>query len=247
MWSRRLLLNLLFFQGQAWANIPNNPILQAVLEGNMPGQVIKIGEAKLIFANRSFVFLTGVLTSAELLDISNILKPRSDLRLVCDEQYHNFLIQQGFGLCPRVDFSLPANYQLQLPVLPIGTNIRPISDSVTLAKCDWYSKVLGWNGSEANFFQKSFGFVLLNDEGVVLAESYGAFIGGGACEIGIATNPNYRKQGYATIAAKYVIHECKKRGLEPKWSCDVANIGSLKTALRIGFNVDRYYAFITVI
>lgn len=240
-----IILNLVTYNILAQDQLPNYSMLQSILENKAPGQVIEIGQGKLVRSNCSFAFLLGQPTTTDLLQIADILRQMPVLRLVCDPLYHRFLVQQGFNLCPRIELQFPKNYLVKPVSLPAGLKVQKVNCAQVLDQCCWRDRVLDWYGSLEAFLRQGFVFIVLNAENKILAESYGAFIGGGACEIGIASHPDYRKQGYAKIAAEYAVSECQALGLEPKWSCDCANIGSLKTALKVGFDIKQYYVFVT--
>lgn len=172
-----------------------------------------------------------------LLNVANI-------RLVCEEHLHASLLKNGFAVLSRIGLGFPETASLQLPALPEGLSVHPINNFKLLSQCTWYAKVLGWHETAESFFNAGFGFVLTNNEGVIVAESYGAFIGKELCEIGIVSHPDHQGKGYATIAACYAIVECQKRGIKPVWSCDSNNIGSLMVALKLGFQIKSHYAFL---
>lgn len=54
-------------------------------------------------------------------------------------------------------------------------------------------------------------------------------------EIGVETRPEYRRRGYAWVAAARLIGECLGMGLEPVWSCRKENRGSYELACSLGF------------
>jgi len=54
-------------------------------------------------------------------------------------------------------------------------------------------------------------------------------------EPGIATLPNYRKRGYATIIVGALVKHLLATDKVPLWSCSAANIASRKLAERVGF------------
>ncbi len=54
-------------------------------------------------------------------------------------------------------------------------------------------------------------------------------------DIGVVTHPNWRRLGHATAVGMLVARAIQDDGRIPVWSCGGPNIGSLKTAARIGF------------
>jgi GNAT superfamily N-acetyltransferase len=53
--------------------------------------------------------------------------------------------------------------------------------------------------------------------------------------INVATEPPFRKQGFATLVGGCFVEDCLKRGLLPVWDTDDTNLGSAATARRLGF------------
>lgn len=64
-----------------------------------------------------------------------------------------------------------------------------------------------------------------------------------SCEIGIETFNDYKRRGYAVLLSLEIINELIHFGYDLfNWHCHADNIGSSKTALKLGFkNVDETY------
>ena len=94
-----------------------------------------------------------------------------------------------------------------------------------------------WGGYD-RFVESGFGFIALIDGEPVAAISTFS-LGHGEAEIDIATHPDYRRRGLATLlGCAYVCH-CLDRDLTPSWTTNYGNLGSAATARRLGF-VDRF-------
>lgn len=98
-------------------------------------------------------------------------------------------------------------------------------------------------GSKENFLNKTFGFYSL-ENGQVCSECEAAFIANGFTEIGIITDKNKRRQGFAFATCVRTLEEIDKRGLKPIWACDKDNIESFKLAEKLGFINPVEYDFI---
>jgi len=110
---------------------------------------------------------------------------------------------------------------------------------------DWMKN--NW-GSTADFLQRGFGFVAIRTDKVV-SWSLADCIGGDACEIGIHTLPAYRRRGLATITAAAAVDHASSLGLSlVGWQCAEDNLGSIRTAEKVGFEKERdytmYYVFL---
>lgn len=95
------------------------------------------------------------------------------------------------------------------------------------------------NFSDYNSFaQNAFGCCITHDDKLICAAScYSSYSRG--VEVEIATHPDYRRKGLATIAGAAFIRECVRRGLTPHW--DAANTMSLKIAEKFGYTLKEEY------
>ncbi|RPF50309.1 GNAT family N-acetyltransferase [Aquisalibacillus elongatus] len=89
-----------------------------------------------------------------------------------------------------------------------------------------------------DFVKRGIGFAILKEGEIVCgATSYSIFDDG--IEIEIATHPNHRRKGLATIAASALIKECLNRDLYPSW--DGANFESARLAEKLGYQLKTTY------
>ncbi len=109
----------------------------------------------------------------------------------------------------------------------------------------------GW-GSHAAFLEKGFGVVTLHAGEIVswsladgrdgAPEPCGGPRRGARCEIGIHTLPAYRRRGLAAITAAAAIEFALAAGYcQVGWHCSEDNPGSIRTAERVGFRLERRY------
>ena len=146
-------------------------------------------------------------------------------------------------MCPRIELWYTSK-DVDTEFFPIKNSavIQNISADIFL-KCMWYEFISSLYGSSELFLNNGFGVALCDNESV-MSEAYAAGIGKNLCEIGIATHADYRGQGVATHTAAHLLKQCLDRQLVPVWSCDYENPASFKVALKLGFEVKRYYAFL---
>ena len=89
-----------------------------------------------------------------------------------------------------------------------------------------------------DFAENAFGCCITHDDRLICAAScYSSYSRG--VEVEIATHPDYRRKGLATIAGAAFIAECAKRGLKAHW--DAANTMSLKIAEKFGYTLKEEY------
>ena len=140
-------------------------------------------------------------------------------------------------------------------LLPAGYSVRPIdqelleqsgvkiSERVENPRFHIYEWInVNW-GTYENFFQHAFGFCLVHEQHVV-SWSVVDCISGARCEIGIYTLPEYRQRGLATIMVATTVDYCFSQGFTSVgWHCLDTNVGSWKTAEKVGFVKERDYQF----
>jgi RimJ/RimL family protein N-acetyltransferase len=105
--------------------------------------------------------------------------------------------------------------------------------------------VAGWLktnwGSIPDFMKKGFGFCTLHNKRIV-SWSIADCISGNACEIGIHTREDYRRQGLATLTAAATVDHALSSGFKHVgWHCDEYNFGSIGVAEKVGFKLERKY------
>ncbi len=96
-------------------------------------------------------------------------------------------------------------------------------------------------GSVSDFMEKGFGFCALHGRRVV-SWSVADCVSGSACEIGVHTHEDYRRRGLATVTVAAAVDYALSSGLrQVGWHCDEYNLGSIKVAENVGFQLERKY------
>ena len=90
-----------------------------------------------------------------------------------------------------------------------------------------------WDSDEA-FLKGGFGYIAMDGEKFA-AIAFSAAVSSEEVDIGVETAEDYRNRGLAKILAGYMIREIVKNGKTPVWAHAAGNIGSMKTALGVGF------------
>jgi len=223
--------------------LPNQPVLYSILEKRNLGGYFSNNPEKYIVvkSNAQYAFLAGELEETDLQDVLAFLQSYENITLICNEQYHSWFLKNSYKLCPRIEFLYTAK---TIELLPIQSNfVLKNIDHEIFTRCMWYTFITNLYGSPERFLNNGFG-VALCDNNTIASEAYAACIGKGFCEVGITTHTNYRGQGLATQTAGQLVKQCLDRNLVPMWSCDYENPASWKVALKLGFTVNRYYAFL---
>jgi GNAT superfamily N-acetyltransferase len=96
-------------------------------------------------------------------------------------------------------------------------------------------------GSVSDFMKKGFGFSTIHGKQIV-SWSIADCASGNACEIGIHTHEDYRRQGLATLTAAAAVDYVLSNGFtQVGWHCDEYNLGSIGVAEKVGFKLERKY------
>lgn len=229
------------WQKQALLRIQNNTITHAILEKNNPGDIYSCKNYIIVRSSGFYSLLVGELEQEEVESVIKFLNNLGKVNLICDQKYHHWFLLNKYQLCPRIELSY-INKTITIPTHQY--EVKSIDDIDIFSKCVWFEFISTLYGNSENFFNNGFGVALFNNN-ILISEAYAAFIGGGVCEIGIATHPDFQGKGIATLAVKHIISETIKRKLIPFWSCNYENSASLRVALKSGFEQIRYYAFLT--
>lgn len=89
-----------------------------------------------------------------------------------------------------------------------------------------------------DFINRGVGYAILN-EGQVVSAATSFSIYDDGIEIEVASHPNHRRRGLATIIASTLILDCLERGKYPSW--DGANEESVKLAQKLGYKLKGSY------
>ena len=231
------------------------PVVNAVIEGNTPGQIFVDQKAEpqsaFVLTDAGFSYLLGFPHNKafnrklkEQLDheifprfkVSSdptlIFYPLSDnweipLKRILERYTVHEIFRKQFSFKKSKFKRFTAGSDL----IPEGFSLHPINQT-------WLEKLgadmFPWKTTQI-FLEKGFGFWLLARDEEIACECSSVFIGGGAVEINIYTAEKYQQQGLATIAARALINECLVRGIRPNWECWWDNEPSVALAKKMGF------------
>lgn len=222
---------------------PNQPVIWGMLEGHNKGQLWELsgGQSIVLFEDNpqvSFVFIAGHLDLKTIETAIHlcITYPIDYPMIYCRPYAHEWFLTQGWTFNPRIQLSYitPA-----LQPVREGWAIKPINTMKLFQECLSFKEMSHSYGSPEQFLKLGKGYALCQGSQII-SEAYIAFHGRNCAEIIAITHPDYRRQNAAAQVTSYLVEECKTKGLIPMWSCNADNIGSLKTALKIGFVIERY-------
>ncbi|HNS50678.1 MAG TPA: GNAT family N-acetyltransferase [Anaerolineae bacterium] len=98
-------------------------------------------------------------------------------------------------------------------------------------------------GSLSHFFERGIGFCVLHGAQEV-SHCTADCAAGTQIDVGIWTHPDHRRRGLAAAVVAATVEHCLAVGFrQVGWHCNVENVGSWKTAERVGFRRNREYAY----
>jgi RimJ/RimL family protein N-acetyltransferase len=223
-------------------------IVEGVLEGKIQGD-IWLNENKdgcFIATETIFNFVAGNFNKEFLKNCLSMININHDTLIIhCNDQ--NYFQKHNYPIKLRSHFSgQPKDIKELLEkisnkILKKYVLLR-IKEEI-FDKCYWGKRVLHFYGDKTNFFKYGYGAALLS-QGEVIAEVYGT-IGGSCLELGAFTSPIHRGNGLVPFIISTLVKQyCLENRLMISASCNVDNVPSKKTILRLGLCEDfQYYCF----
>lgn len=149
---------------------------------------------------------------------------------------------------PRVRMGNAAGAVLPEPVLlPKGFEVaridRALFDRAPGNLDGLEGCVEGWSSRET-FFRSAVGYCALHD-GRIVSHCVTDSVSGRRCEIGVGTEPGFRRLGLGRAVSSMTAAECIRRGFDAiEWHSHASNRGSLAIGKAIGFTeLDRHTAY----
>ncbi|MBE9478910.1 MAG: GNAT family N-acetyltransferase [Chloroflexi bacterium] len=94
-----------------------------------------------------------------------------------------------------------------------------------------------------NFLSKGVSFCVIQGQEIVSWCTCDC-VAGNQIDVGIITHPAHRRRGLAAVTVAATVEHCLSHGFSTVgWHCNARNIGSVKTAEKVGFKRNREYAY----
>jgi hypothetical protein len=227
--------------------IPNSPMLFAVLRGQNPGRAFVDHATNPsqcgIRTNEALVFLSQAASQAFLDQLLAhvrqfghvVLSWLSAASPIHPGEAERVIQRRSFSDCSADSEKLAALEGHR----PDGFRFQLI-DRVLMERCEWRPIVENICGTLDNFLAHGLGICLMRGQDIV-TEAYAPYWGMRQVEICVVTNESERGQGYAAMTCARLIQLCRQRGFEPYWSCDTDNTASVTVARKFGFRNEREY------
>jgi GNAT superfamily N-acetyltransferase len=132
--------------------------------------------------------------------------------------------------------------------LPEGYAVRRIdhgllTDPVLTIPEDIPGKIKTYWGTADHFVSKGAGFCVVHENEAV-SWCIADCTAGDQMDLGIMTAPAHRRRGLATVATAATVEYCLSRGFAAAgWHCEQDNVGSWKTAEKVGFERMTEYLY----
>lgn len=208
----------------------------AVAEGIQSGMIFSDAAAQSLLVRHfcGFALLFGRTDEKTLRTAGDmILRPEPYARTVLfapnEETAAYFAKQPAFALGRRLFFRLPET----VPDPPETAEAASISPEILPQLSGRIVPSFSWDSDEA-FWSAGSGFCVMKD-GVPASWAFSAAVSARETDIGIETDPRFRRQGLAFAAASAMIRSVRQAGKMPVWACSAENLASAKLAAALGF------------
>jgi RimJ/RimL family protein N-acetyltransferase len=134
--------------------------------------------------------------------------------------------------------------------IPEGYSVQRIDQALLHeGEVSFSGQVRGWMDieemwwTEENFLTNAISYVVVFDREVV-AWCNPDCVAGGRIDVGVFTHPAHRRRGLASAVVAATVEDCLCNGFTVVgWHCNLGNVGSWKTAEKVGFKRNLEYAY----
>lgn len=124
------------------------------------------------------------------------------------------------------------NIPQHLKMIPVSKEFLEKDHLANFGTVDYCISTV-WQSAE-RYLRDGIGFCLVDNDSIA-SWCTTDYVIDNNCELYIETFEGYKKKGYASLVASAVIEECIRRNYITHWHCWETNIGSVKTAEKVGF------------
>lgn len=194
-----------------------------------------------------FGYISGAPSETFLCEIADLIRNRghnNPRRLVI--QSNDAALDEFFSLAQGITSHKTYNFAIERGSMPKSP--LPLPDGFELLEADeiLLSRVTGriipsfsWSGTD-EFLKHGKGYCAVID-GFPAAIAFSAAISHDEMDIGLETAEEYRSKGLAAAVAQKMAEYAYSQGKTPVWECHNQNIGSRRTAEKIGFRVTNTF------
>jgi RimJ/RimL family protein N-acetyltransferase len=237
------------------AAAPARPRALAVLDGVLTGMVLTDGSAlpewALVVETADGTVYGGGEVSADSLRqaVASVKTASGDLIFgfdAPDDPIRQLLPPNPYYTGSAIDFTErrpPADEsELLGEKAPEGLRLVEL-DAELLPRTEWADDTIHAFGSLEAWSERGIGHCLLAGDEVVAQATAGPRTRT-LMELGVWTRPSHRRRGLSTLVSLHAAVACEARGGVVWWNTNAENVGSIRTAMRIGFTAERRYDFV---
>ncbi|MBQ1271567.1 MAG: GNAT family N-acetyltransferase [Clostridia bacterium] len=210
----------------------------SIVQGFQPGDIITDNEttpaAVMFWHKNGFAYISGQPTAAFLEEIYSLMASENKRLVVLNNNCEIadwFRAKDDIVIEERTLFRHTGRCGL-FPA-PAGYTIADLDEKVIDKLEGRIVPASFWNDTE-QFVSRGRGFCVMH-EGAPIAWAFTSAISRKQIDIGIEVCPDHRGKGLAVLLSSFMVHYVMSVGKEPVWGCHTSNLGSCKTAARVGF------------
>ena len=204
----------------------------SVVQKYQSGSIYASGNCILFRHMNNFTFLSGTPDEKEIREIHGLILSES-LKFMCsDSSLCDRLAQLGgVELITRDIYRYIPETAPEISI-PEGFTLRSIDSELFDSITGRVPPSLYWDSCE-QFRKNGIGFCIMHGNEAA-SWAFSSAVSSEEVDIGIETAENYRHRGLALAAAAAVIKEILP-DRRPTWTCQRSNLGSARTAEKLGF------------
>ena len=204
----------------------------SVAQGFQSGQIYRFGSCILFRHRNNFSFFTGTPEKGELMELHE-LTLKEGLKLMCSDPdiCGRICSLGGLEMIPRDNYTYPRDSAPDAE-LPEGFSLRSIDEELFRCITGRVPPSLFWRDYE-EFSRNGQGVCVMHGSEPV-SWAFTAAVSSTEADIGIETAEDYRHRGLAAAAAAELIGRILPER-RPTWCCQRSNLGSSRTARKLGF------------
>lgn len=226
-----------------------NVYSDSVIEGYQSGDIWVdnniLPEVALVWHYCGFAYFIGKPYNDFLVQVYNIMQKKSERRFVLqvyDDDIDKFFSQKNNLLQNyRYIFKYQPKDTSEKHLIPTELKIREMNYNDI---ADMNMKIMpdfSWK-SRKEFINKGKGFCI-TDGNIIVSEAFSSAISDKRIDIGLETCSLYKKKGLGAKIANEMVLYTLSQGKIPQWECNISNIGSAKTAEKVGFIITDKHSF----
>lgn len=210
----------------------------SVAEGLQTGEIWADDRSVLIWHYCGFAFPFGDTAELHAWIYRQFLSeeaelPRRFLLFVSEQRAADYAGKPGLLAEERCFFTHPGAQKHPPLTQDEQAGIREIDRELLGRLTGRITPPFSWS-SPPQFLQNGKGFCVMRD-GIPASCAFSAAVSHNELDIGIETDPQYRKQGLARLAAQAMIEYAAAQNKTPVWACHAQNGASRSLAEKLGF------------